>query len=373
MTIWRPPRTWRPGDVARNLTARVLNREWRDNLLYLYGKVTGAGVSTGIAVEPWTPVTTFYNGWTNYNPAYPPAAFYKHAERTYLRGMVDLGAVGAMFYLPPRCRPAAASYWAVRGTGLAMCFINVQPDGAIIFSSGTPWIDLSSIHVRSFDAMPAPQAAHVVGEWPLWEPVGPTAYDRSGKDEHGTYTNVTLGQPGLGSSPSAFFDGTTSYVTLPQALLNPNFSGAHGSIDGWIKVANAGVLTDATARRAISIRVSSAYAVYIRRTSANNTFELAYVANSITRSIPFTSTSTDWMHVCITWDAAANEIKGYVNGVQVGTTLTIPATWTGTLGACFIGAQTAGATLWSGWSARWRIWDIALTAAEVKTAAVRPT
>lgn len=368
---WKVPRLWRPGDVARNLTARVLNELLHDNLTYLYDLATATA-----DIEPWTPVTAFLNGWGNYSPTETPAAYYKHAERTYLRGVVANGSVGAIFTVPPAYRPASPSYFVVRGTGPAVCYVNVHPDGSIAFSSGAAWLDLAAINFRSYDGMPAPQEAHLIGEWPLWETLGTTAYDRSGKEEHGTYFAATLGQPGLGSSPAPLFDGLTSNVQLPQALLTANFNGARGSIAGWLKVKDAGVLTDATTRRAITIRVNSANTAHIRRTSANNTFAVDYIAGSVTKSIAFTSASLDWIHVCLTWDKAADQMKGYVNGVQVGTTQTGLGTWAGALGSCIIGGQTGGAspsTIWSGSLARWKVWDVALTAAEVAEAARRPT
>lgn len=225
--------------------------------------------------------------------------------------------------------------------------------------------------------MSTPQSTHVQGFWPLWEESGVVAYDQTGNEQNGALANVVVGEPGLGDGrTSMLFDGVQSNIQLPAALLTTRFNGARGSIDGWIKVRDAGVLTDAQSRRAFQIRANSQNSVHIRKTSTANQFSFEYLAGNVQETITFLSTSTDWFHVCMTWDKAADLVIAYVNGVEVGRSSSL-GTWTTTtpLGSCFIGAQTGGVAptfVWSGWSERWRLWDVALTPAEAAQAAELP-
>src|SRR5204862_2303560 len=80
----------------------------------------------------------------------------------------------------------------------------------------------------------------LVSYWHLGEPAGTVAFDGLGTN-NGTYTNgVTLGAAGAltaSGDTSASFDGTSNYVTVPDAAsLKPSSI----SLELWLK-ANAGI------------------------------------------------------------------------------------------------------------------------------------
>jgi hypothetical protein len=79
-------------------------------------------------------------------------------------------------------------------------------------------------------------------------------------------------------------------------------------------------------------------------------------------------TSTGWLHMAITWDKIQDEVKFYLDGVQVGTTQSSLGSWSGSLASdkCVIGAQdNSGAAVWYGYLAHVALWDKALSGKQV--------
>jgi hypothetical protein len=93
--------------------------------------VTGTEAPTGAYYEAlWTPVTTFTNGWVNYDTAnYPPAAYRKVNDLVYLRGLVKSGTLNTpAFVLPAGYRPVLDHHFA--------CLSQEALGGARIFRGG---------------------------------------------------------------------------------------------------------------------------------------------------------------------------------------------------------------------------------------------
>jgi hypothetical protein len=140
---WHAPRTWRPGDVARNLTARVLNAELRDNLLYLYNTLTGSGT-------PWTAVATFTNSWSNL-AGNAPAGYRKDGDWVTLRGTITGGttgtSVGAAFVVPAGYEPLYdMRYPVIDGSGGPAGYVRVRTTGSVVVVAGNnALIDLAPI------------------------------------------------------------------------------------------------------------------------------------------------------------------------------------------------------------------------------------
>ena len=86
-------------------------------------------------------------------------------------------------------------------------------------------------HVRNV------RRANLIAYWPLGETSGSIAADLSGNEQHGTYTGVTLAQPGIGDGRSApFFDGANDFVNVLSPGLASAFNGAAGTIALWFHV-----------------------------------------------------------------------------------------------------------------------------------------
>jgi large repetitive protein len=210
-----------------------------------------------------------------------------------------------------------------------------------------------------------------IAYWPLDELSGSTAVDISGNARNGAHTGVTLLQTGMGDGgASPLYDGVNDYTNIYSASLAGAFNGAEGSAAIWLRVANSGIWTDVTARRAFVIQIDSGNRFRIGRSSTNSRIDCDYSAGSTTKTVGISSlSSVDWLHFAITWSKSADQMKVYLSGAQSGTTQTALGTWSGgalSSSACVIGAATtAPVNAWSGYEAHAALWTRALPAAEV--------
>jgi hypothetical protein len=206
-----------------------------------------------------------------------------------------------------------------------------------------------------------------IAYWPLWETSGLVANCLVNSAQNGTYTGVTLGQPGIGDGNTApFFDGTNDFVSIFSAAFNLAFNGSEGTYAGWFKVANAGVWTDGTTRYTFVLLQDVTDRIYGSRIGGiNNQINHIYAAGGVTKTRGVAGLSfINWMHWAITWSAAADEMKTYLNGIQQGATLNGLGVWAGgplDPTQTLIGARTnAPATLWHGYAAHNAVWATAL-------------
>jgi hypothetical protein len=166
------------------------------------------------------------------------------------------------------------------------------------------------------------------------------------------------------------FDGTNDFVDFFSSALNTKFNGDEGSISAWIKVSGSSVWTDGVARRAVSMRSGAADVLYMRRSTTDNQLQFVRFANSLTKAVVVSNiTSTDWMHVAMTWSVSNDEFKAYMDGIQQGTTQTGLAAWTGTgLESPYTNIGTFDQTqlFWSGYADDVRVYNYALSATQVK-------
>jgi len=79
------------------------------------------------------------------------------------------------------------------------------------------------------------QAAFLVGYWPLGEPSGATAEDKSNNDNHGTYVqgggSLLLGQPGIVDNTTSTYFAGGAYV---EVLNNPTTALGAFSAEAWV-------------------------------------------------------------------------------------------------------------------------------------------
>ncbi len=217
-----------------------------------------------------------------------------------------------------------------------------------------------------------------IGYWPQAESSGTVALDASGNGRNGAYTGVTLGQTGIGDGrTSASYDGATSYANIYTAGLAGAFSGAEGTIALWIRVANAGVWSDATIRRLFTFQADSNNRVQLARSVTNNNLIITYVAGGTATTVSNSgfAADTNWIHMAVTWSKAADQLKLYKNGAQLGTTQTGLGVFVGALNATavFLGAASNTPTnVWNGFEAHAAVWNTPLSAAQIATLAVVP-
>lgn len=196
----------------------------------------------------------------------------------------------------------------------------------------------------------------IVSYWPMNEMSGTAARDLSALGNNGTYDTVSLANtasPGGIGGFAPLFDGSDSVVDVYSAGLNTAFDPTKVTLAIWAKVSAAGVWTDSTVRYLVQIGADANNAVRIYKAGANNTLYVDYKAGGTAKTGGAGSHSpTGWTHYGITADVAGDAVKAYINGVQVGSTLTGLGTWSGALSSslCVIGASATNSNNpYSGW------------------------
>lgn len=280
---------------------------------------------------------------------------------------------------PPAARPTRRAF-LVEAAALAA--------GAAVIGWGVPPVPPTGIHEANrilsvlADRIRATHPANLLAYWPLWDTQGTSAEDASTNNRNGAFvgSSYALGQPGVGDGRTSV-SVTADAVNLYSASLRDSFSGAAGTFMVWARVSAAGVWTDGTERHIAHFSCFDG-ANYIRfyRPFVNYQIRLAYAANgtALTMSEPLRS-DIAWMHLALTWDAAANRVIGYINGRPIGPAATGLGAWTGTLHPDFasLGAQRTDslALPFTGNLAHAALWDVALAGPEIQAIhdTVRPT
>lgn len=203
----------------------------------------------------------------------------------------------------------------------------------------------------------APYRAKVLGLSPLAyfecvETSGTTMTDSSGNGYNGTWNAVTLADadgpgPSMGKAPK--FNGTSSYGRSTAAGLLAALSKTVGTLSIWCKVASSGVWTDGIGRVGIEALIDASNRMYNTKAAANNTARGFYQTSGSLHTAEKTSYSnTNWFHVLVTFDTAANNSLYLDNVLAQATAIT--ATVTGSFASVMIGAaDTTPANVWSGW------------------------
>lgn len=206
--------------------------------------------------------------------------------------------------------------------------------------------------------------------WPLDEASGATAYDRAGSGLNGTYSNVTLGQAGIGDGrTAALYNGSTSFTNLYSAGLSA-LMGNEGSLGLWLKLSNVSGWTDGIVRMGVRLYADINNRLQIYKKDTSNQVELDQIAGGIYRSYVFTGANAfgdGWFHLGFTWSAAGGSVRYYVNGVRRSTN-GAPGVWVGGLNSTFTIAGAGSTTptfQWSGRLAHLVYFTRALTPAEM--------
>lgn len=165
-------------------------------------------------------------------------------------------------------------------------------------------------------------------------------------------TRPTIGVSSGGHLTTAYsFDGTDDAVNIYSSELNSVFNPNEGTIIVWAKVSGSGVWTDVTARSILRIGVDSNNEIRLRRSATSNNLNVLYVSGAVSQSINVPTTTTSFFQLAMTFSKSADQVKAYLNGVQVGSAATGLGVWIGNLlsSICAIGALTStGNTVWSG-------------------------
>ena len=205
-----------------------------------------------------------------------------------------------------------------------------------------------------------------IAYWPLWEAAGPTAECLvNSPAQDGTYTGVTLGQPGIGDGNTCpFFDGTNDYVDIWSAAFAAAFNGSEGTLAYWVKGFNVGVWTDSVIRQTVRILADGNNLIDggARDPADNNRLVNYFRAGGTWENRSNVGiTTVDWFFLTMTWSALADEVIYYWNGAWLETDVGLGA-WAGAPAAnnTVIGARVIPVgSPWYGYLAHSQVYDYA--------------
>ena len=193
----------------------------------------------------------------------------------------------------------------------------------------------------------------------------------SGYNGNGVAANVPTVNQDAGSKllKSYSFDGSNDFVNLYSADLNSAFNPDEGTLLVFAKVSGSGVWTDGTTRILVNLQVDANNRVELRKASGNNQLSGFYIAGGTSDSATQTGvTTTDFFMLALTWSKSADQLKLFLNGVQVGSTATTLGTWVGNLattGVAVGALTTAAANPFSGQISHPTLVNRALSDAEI--------
>jgi len=210
------------------------------------------------------------------------------------------------------------------------------------------------------------------GYWPLTETSGVTVFDVSGNGLDGTSDGVTVGDaPGpIIGTLAHLYDGVNDRTNVPHTTIDAVINKSEGALGIWIKAANVGVWSDGANRAPVILAADGNNRILLQKSSTTGTFFILYDAGGTTSAVTVSSLSTtDWLHIAITWSVSDDEVIAYIDGSQSGSTQTTLGTWAGALDAdlTLIGAGSKNPIVnpWDGWLAQVVLFDYALTAEQV--------
>lgn len=213
----------------------------------------------------------------------------------------------------------------------------------------------------------------------LNETSGTNAVDSSGNSRNGTYRDgLDLANTALptyfGGDYAPLWNATgQDVVNWYTASLSSAFKSETGSISLMAKILDSSIWVDGSTHNLVQFRYDANNYVYMAKMPTNNQLRFNHISPTGSKFLaPNVGGSLDWMHLVITWDinaGASGELKGYLNGLQVGSTVTGIGAWTVNgldTNYTVIGSVTnTGSNMWKGWLGEAMVFDRALTASEI--------
>jgi lysophospholipase L1-like esterase len=206
---------------------------------------------------------------------------------------------------------------------------------------------------------------------PMDETIGTVATDASGNNRNGTFTVCTLNQEGFKTGEkSVLLDGVSSWIQLHSASLNTAFNPDEFTMSLWCKSTvtpwGAGPLPHD--RWTVLFWFQYDADNYVQIFSERNSNTLAWKCTSGgVLSVKYFSMDNplfnDWMHILITGSVSNNELKFFLNGVQITGTVAYSGWSDGSLTP--VATSISYAYLFTGYVSHFALWDIPLSNAEI--------
>lgn len=176
-------------------------------------------------------------------------------------------------------------------------------------------------------------AANLIAYYPMNETAGTVVDNALGNSARDlTYLgSYNLANTTFTNGDNAPRIPASSAIQLHNTSLRDAWNGNVGSIMIWLKATNAAFWTDTTFKEAIRITGNNGAFIIGRKGNVSGRFEFMRRGSSTTQNHQLSGVGyTDWFCVVFHWDQPSNEQKLWINGSQVGTTLTGLQSWAGT-------------------------------------------
>ena len=210
--------------------------------------------------------------------------------------------------------------------------------------------------------------------FPLNEASGIDAVNRGtlGSSANGTYTGVDLANMAGPKTPflHPYFDGVNDYVNIDSAALDGGYNGREGTVNIWFKAYNAAFWTDNANHFLFRITRDNTWSntIVLAKVVAENALGWYYDSNATLDAITSSAyKNTNWQMMSMTWSYSADQMKAYMNGVQVGATQTGLGAWSnGALIAALLASDiTPPNGPMAGYLAHAALWNRVLTVTEL--------
>ena len=170
---------------------------------------------------------------------------------------------------------------------------------------------------------------------------------------------------------SLAFNGTDEYVEI-NAAGNDMAPATAGTISMW-------AIMEATTGSATLIRggVSAdpiTNEIFIFWHNSADQIRFVYKAGGTTKRIDWDATDLNhsaWIHFAMTWSAGDDELKAYINGTQVGSTIGSLGTFSGTINDMDLGRNPADGAYFKGQMDEVSIWTSVMDISELYNGGVR--
>ncbi len=180
-----------------------------------------------------------------------------------------------------------------------------------------------------------------IGHWKMDEGTGISeTSDSSGYSHTASLNSMTANNWIIGRFGNAInFNGP--YANAYSASLNSAFNGNVGSVSMWLKLP-ASTWGNSAAGTALEFGTDVNNRIQIQKPATNNTLDMYFRANGTSVNTSYSTTTTDWFFVTMTWDTTSTQVKYYFNGIQFDQDTT-SSSYVGTLASdrATIGAKGA--------------------------------
>jgi len=205
-------------------------------------------------------------------------------------------------------------------------------------------------------------SAELVAYWTFDEGSGNIVYDSSGNGNDGTINGAEWGDGYYGKA--LHFNGQDNYVEVPTS--DSLEIDTTVTIAAWINWIDAGDAWQGILSKGTMDGPGENYALFINRDGRYFHFVLALDVGRVQQNSPNNSVvPNEWLHVCCTWDGSVTRI--YINGEMAMEMAQVANIIPSTL-PLRIGHRDGSSHYWNGIIDEVRIYDHALTEAEILAA-----